>query len=179
MTAREPLFGVLAEFDDPDRLIAAVRRTREAGYKQFDAYTPFPIEGLAAAMDIAGPMPTRAAVAGGVVGAGAGLLLQWWINVVDYPLNIGGRPLADWPSFALPAFETAVLFAVVAAVLAMLIRNRLPRLSHPLFGVDRFQLANANAFFLVIEAGDPRFDPDRTTDFLRGLEPASLRAVPA
>lgn len=179
MTAREDLFGLMAEFDDPDRLLEAVRRAREAGFRRFDAHTPFPVEGLVAAMGIHEPMTTRVAILGGVVGASAGLALQWWINVVDYPLNIGGRPLADWPSFALPAFEMAVLFAVIGAVLTMLVRSRLPRLSHPLFAVDRFHLSSASAFFLVIEAADPRFDPDRTMDFLRTLEPVSLREVPA
>lgn len=172
------LYGLMAEFDDADRLLAAVRQVREAGYARFDACSPFPIEGLPAALGADEPTTVRVAIAGGVLGALGCLALQWWINVVDYPLNIGGRPLADWPSFALPAFEVAVLFAVAGAVLAMLVRCRLPRLSHPLFEVERFRLVSANRFFLVIEAEDPRFDSEETAGLLRGLDPLAVHEVP-
>ncbi|WP_142848425.1 DUF3341 domain-containing protein [Telmatospirillum sp. J64-1] len=172
-------WGLLAEFDDSDRLIEAVRRTREAGYTEFEAHTPFPVEGLADALDFQENKIDPLHLAGGIVVGGAALLLQWWINVVDYPLNIGGRPLAAWPAFVLPTFEIATVGATVVGVAAMLYLNGLPgRKTHPLLKMERFHLASDSRFFLSIQASDPVYEPRRTRAFLEGLGPVALDEVP-
>lgn len=177
-TDRGYLYGLLAEFRRPDDLLKAAKRARAAGYKRLDAFSPFPVKGLAEALGFRDPLLPWLVAVGAFVGGGGGLLLEWYGNAVDYPLNVGGRPLAAWPAFQLPAFELAVLIATFAVVLGMLARNRLPRLHHPLFEVERFHLASADRFFLCILAADPRFDRRDTRDFLEELAPVSVAEVP-
>lgn len=169
--SRADLYGILAEFTLPSHLLEAVRRTREAGYRDIDAFSPFPIEGISEAI---GFKPTKVplfALGGGVFGGVSGLLLQWYGNAISYPINVGGRPLDAWPAFVIPAFEMAVLFAVVGAVFGMLFENRLPRLNYPVFNADRFTTATNDRFFLAIHASDPRFDRRDLRTFLERLEP--------
>lgn len=178
MSADEWRGALLAEFAEPDALVRAVREVRARGYRKIDAFTPFPVKGLADAMDLREGWLIWVGTAGFLLGAAAGYLLQWYLNAVDYPLNVGGRPLAAWPAFTLPAFEIAVLGAVVAALLAMLIKDRLPRLHHPLFGAERFDLASKDRFFLAIARNDPLFDADASGRFLADLGPLRLSVVP-
>lgn len=168
---RSHLYGVLAEFSEPDDLLDAVRSTRQAGYRHVDAFAPFLVEGLAEAVGFKASRIPWFALAGGIFGAASGLLLQWYGNAVSYPINVGGRPLDAWPAFVIPAFEMAVLFAVLAAVLGMLIENRLPRLNYPVFNAERFTTATSDRFFLAIHASDPRFDSADCRRFLERLEP--------
>jgi hypothetical protein len=169
MTEAGRRFGLLAEFDDAGALVAAARRVREEGYRRVDAYTPMPVEGLADALSVP-PSPLPAIVLGGGLLGGLGAFgMQVYASAVDYPLNVGGRPLNSWPSFVVITFEVTVLAAALAAVLGMLALNRLPRPYHPVFNVPRFALASRNRFFLLIEAKDPRFDPDATRGLLREL----------
>jgi hypothetical protein len=163
------LYGLLAEFDAPGDLVAAARRVHAAGYRQVDAYTPYPIEEVLDALQLHRSQVPRVVLAGGVLGLLAGWGLQYWISVIDYPLNIGGRPLNAWPAFVVPAFETTVLFAALAAVLGMLALNGLPRPYHPVFNAPRFAAASRDRFFLSIEAADPKFDRQATRELLRGL----------
>jgi hypothetical protein len=115
---------------------------------------------------------------GGLFGLAAGWALQYWTSVVDYPLNIGGRPHNAWPAFVIPAFETTVLFAALAAVFGMLALNGFPQPYHPVFNVPRFATASRDRFFLCIEADDPKFDRERTRAFLEGLGAAAVEEVP-
>lgn len=170
--------ALISEFTEPDALIAALRRAREVGYRRIDAFTPFPIKGVAEALGSREGWLAWIATGGFIVGGALGYLLQWYLNAVNYPLNVGGRPLAAWPAFTLPAFEVAVLFATLAAVLAMLIRNRLPRLHHPLFDIDRFGLVSKDRFFLAIAQADPLFHPEKTREFLASLGPRWIGQVP-
>lgn len=169
--------ALLAEFADPEAL-AAVREARQAGYRRIDAFTPFPVAGLAEAMDLREGWLAWVGSGAFVAGGALGYLLQWYLNAVDYPLDVGGRPLAAWPAFTLPAFEIAVLFAAVVSALAMLVRDRLPRLHHPLFDVARFGLASGDRFFLAIARADPLFEAEATLRFLRGLRPQHIERVP-
>ncbi|TAH37483.1 MAG: DUF3341 domain-containing protein [Planctomycetota bacterium] len=167
----------MAEFDDPDALLAAARAARDAGYRRMEAYTPQPVHGLTEAL---GRRPTRLpwiVLGGGLAGAVAGFGLQYWINVVAYPLNIGGRPLNSWPAFIPPTFETTVLFSAGTAVVAMLALNKLPMPYHPVFNVKEFERASTDRFFLCIEAGDPLFHHKHTRTFLLGLEPLRVQEV--
>ena len=164
-----PLHGVIAEFESPAALIEAARQAREAGYRMMDAYTPYPIEELAHALALPRTKLPVIVLAGGALGCATGLAMQWFATAVHYPLNVGGRPLASWPSYVPITFELTVLFAAIAAVLGMLALNGLPMPYHPVFGVPRFALASRDRFFLCIESADPLFDPPKTKAFLASL----------
>ena len=171
------IYGLLAEFDEPRALVAAAGRAWIAGYRRMDAYTPFPVEGLAEALGFRKNRLPLLVLAGGIFGAVGGYFLQYWGNAVDYPLNVGGRPLNSWPAFFVPAFETTILCAALAAVLGMLALNGLPKPYHPVFNVPSFALASRDRFFLAIEADDPAFDLERTRAFLESLGPREVSLV--
>jgi hypothetical protein len=171
------LYGLLAEFDNPGDLVAAAHKAREAGFRKMDAYTPFPIEELAEALGIHYNRLPLLVLLGGIFGAFFGYGLQYWTSVIDYPLNVGGRPFHSWPSFIAPTFETTVLFAALTAVLGMLALNGLPMPHHPVFNVPRFALASRDTFFLCIEAADEKFDRERTLTFLHRLGAKQISEV--
>ncbi|WP_052343987.1 DUF3341 domain-containing protein [Kallotenue papyrolyticum] len=175
--AHPALYGLMAEFDRPEDLVEAARRAREAGYTRMDAYTPFPVHGLDEALGLRRTRLPLVVLIGGIVGAISGYALQYWTSVIDYPLNIGGRPYHSWPAFIPVTFETTVLFAAFAAVLGMLALNGLPMPYHPVFNAPRFELASRSHFFLCIEAKDPRFDEQRTRQFLESLQPHGVYDV--
>jgi hypothetical protein len=163
------LYGIMAEFHEPGDIVEAAERAHVEGYRRMDAYSPYPIEALSEALHLHHSRLPMLVLGGGVIGAVAGYGLQWWTSVVDYPLNIGGKPLNSWPAFIPATFETTILFAALTAVLGMLALNGLPEPYHPVFNVPSFALASRDRFFLCIEAGDPRFDRDRTRRFLESL----------
>lgn len=175
-TAAHDVFGLMAEFDRPERLIEAVRRTRAAGFERVDAHSPFPIEGLAEELGFRDQRVPWLTLLGGIVGAAAGYGLQVYTNHA-FPLDIGNRPLVTPPAFMLITFELLVLGAVLFAIVAMLGFNHLPRLNHPLFDVDSFRLASTDKFFLVVLSNDPKFDPRPTRDFLHDLAPVRIDLV--
>jgi hypothetical protein len=172
-----PIYGLLGEFEQPDDLLQAVRRARSAGYRRINAYTPFPIEGLAEELGFRRTYLPALVLLGGVIGCAGGFALQYWISVIDYPLNIGGRPLNSWPAFIPVTFETTILTAALFAVLGMLGLNGLPRPFNPLFNAPRFALATRNRFFLFIEAADRQFDREATTKFMHDLNPQGVTLV--
>jgi len=168
-------YGLVAEFDHADALLEAVRRTRQAGFRRYEAYSPFPIDGLARAEGFSEPWVPLATLLGGIAGAAIGYFMQVYTSL-DFQIDIGGRPTVAPPAFALITFELMVLFAVVTSVVVMLLMNGLPRLSHPLFDVPSFHLASLNKFFLVIEASDRRYGESR--DFLESLHPVRIDEAP-
>jgi hypothetical protein len=162
-------YGLVAEFHSPREIVLAARQAHQAGFRRLDAYTPYPIEELSEALELSrSPLPLMV-LAAGIAGALGGYALEYLTSVVIYPLNIGGRPLHSWPAFIVPAFETTILCAAGAAVVGMLALNRLPEPYHPVFNVPEFAMASRDAFFLCIEASDPRFDPVETRAFLEAL----------
>jgi hypothetical protein len=173
----ETLYGLMAEFDNPDDLVAAVRRAREAGYRKMDAYTPFPVEELNDALGLGQSWMAPIVLLGGLIGAALGYFMQYYIAVIDYPLNIGGRPLHSWPAFIPVTFELTVLVAGLFAVLGMLALNGLPMPYHPIFNAPGFTLASQARFFLCIEAIDPKFDREDTRRFMDGLMPRRVSEV--
>jgi hypothetical protein len=172
-----PPGGLAAEFADAEVLLAAVRELREAGYRRFEAYSPFPIEGLAEAEGFKEGKVAAAALVGGVLGAATGYGMQVYTNL-DFPIDIGGRPLIAHPAFVLISFELMVLFAVTAAILAMLILNRLPKLNHPVFDIERFGLASLDRFFLVVDAGDEKFERRASRALLLRLGAVAVEPAP-
>jgi len=174
---RPPIYGLMAEFEDVQHLIEAARRTREAGYRHYDAYTPIPVEELAEVMHAHDNRLSWLVLAGGVLGLIGGYGLQYWTSVIDYPINIGGRPLHSWPAFIPPAFETTILGAALFCVLGMLALNGLPMPYHPVFNVPRFALSSRDRFFLCIEATDPIFETDATRRFLERFGPREVSVV--
>ena len=172
-----PSYGVMAEFDSPDKLVAAAHRAREEGYKRMDAYSPFPVEGLAEALNFKSRWVARLVFCGGVCGAIGGYALQYYCAVLAYPLDVGGRPLNSWPAFIPVTFETTVLCAALCAVLGMLLLNGLPLPYHPAFNVPRFALASRDRFFLLIEARDKNFEVEKTSRFLCALNAYEVSEV--
>ena len=174
MQGKLPIYGLMAEFDSPSDLLDAAQRAHVVGYRRMDAYSPFPVHGLAEAIGFHRTRLPFLVLLGGIVGGIGGYYLQYWIHVIDYPLNVGGRPLHSWPAFIPVTFELTVLLAALAAVLGMLALNGLPRPHHPVFNVPAFEMATQNRFFLCIEASDPRFDGEGTRRFLEGLKPRGV-----
>ena len=171
------LYGLMAEFDRPGDLIAATRKAKEAGYSKFDAYSPYPIEEVSE--EICGDHNDVPIVVllGGITGLLFGLALEYFISVIDYPMNVGGRPFASWPSFIPPAYETTILFSALSAVGGMIGLNGLPKPYHPVFNVPAFERASQDRFFLCIESDDPKFDRETTGRFLAGLNARDVAEV--
>lgn len=170
MRKKPPLYGLMAEFDNPTDLVSAARRTYEKGYRRINGYSPFPIEELSDAIGFHKTRLPLIVLLGGIFGAVGGFFLQAYIATTSYPLNVGGRPYLSWPSFVPIMFETTVLCAALAAVLGMLGLNGLPQPYHPVFNAPKFALASRDRFFLVIEARDPLFEYDKTMGFMSTLE---------
>ena len=176
-SGRPTVYGLMAEFETSHALVEAARRAHHEGYRQMDAYSPIPIEELHDALHLHDNRLPKIVLGGGIVGALAGYGLQYWVSVMAYPLNVGGRPLHSWPAFIPVTFEMTILAAALSAVLGMLALNGLPHPFHPVFNVPRFALASRNRFFLCIEARDPRFDIDGTRRFLESLSAREVTTV--
>ena len=174
---RPRVYGLMAEFEDATSLVDATSRAYAEGYRRIDAYAPFPIEELHHALGSPRSRMPLIVLIGGIVGCILGFLLQYWVAVIAYPLNVGGRPFNSWPAFIPITFECTVLGAALAAILGLLAVNGLPMPYHPVFNVSRFALASRNRFFLCIEARDRKFDVDATRTFLQTLGPREVSVV--
>lgn len=165
------LYGLAAEFPSAQDLLRAAKEVRRAGYVKFDTFSPAPIHGME---DAVGQSYTRLpwiVFLAGILGASFGFGLQYWTSVIDYPLNIGGKPLNSWPAFIPITFECTILFAGLTSAMSMILMNGLPRPHHPVFNIPNFERASVDRFFLCVEADDPQFDPESTRGFLEGLNP--------
>lgn len=178
-TTHNALHGVMAEFESAQACVDAARRIAAEGYRNFEAYTPVPVEELNRVIHIKRTKLPLATLAGGLTGMASGFALQYFVSVIDYPLNIGGRPYASWPAFVVPSYELTILFSALTATLFMIIANGLPQPYHPVFNVPRFSLASSDKFFLVIEAADPKFDASAAARFLESLGAKGVYEVPA
>jgi hypothetical protein len=179
MAKRDPIYGLMAEFDSAQALVDAGRKTREAGYKKIDAYSPFPIEGLAEEIGMHFDEIPLTVLIGGIIGGCTGYLMQYWMSAVDYPLNIGGKPPHSWPAFIVITFEMTILFAGISAVLGMLAFNGLPMPYHPVFNVPRFAFASKDRFFLIVFSSDKKYNAVETRRFFETLDPRSISEVPS
>jgi hypothetical protein len=161
------IHGVMAEFDDGQMLVDAARRTMAHGFTRVEAYTPIPIEELNDIIHKKRTVLPKLVLAGGLTGMATGFALQYWASVIEYPMNIGGRPFASWTTFIVPSYELTILFAALTAAIGMIVLSGLPQPYHPVFNVERFSMASSDKFFLVIESTDPRFGD--ATAFLNSL----------
>jgi hypothetical protein len=168
------LYGVMAEFDSPNALVAAARRAYRAGYRRINGYSPYPIEELSEAIGFHHTALPLIVLIGGVLGGLGGFFMQYWMEVINYPLNVGGKPFNSWPAFIPITFECTILVAAFSAVLGMLALNKLPQPYHPVFNAPNFALATRDTFFLVIEASDRKFHHDEVVEFMRSLGPKDL-----
>ena len=168
-SSQSTVVGLLAEYPDKRTILSAAESVRDLGFTKTDAYSPFPVEGLADALGHPrSPMPAIV-LAGGLAGGSGIYLLIYWINLYAYPLNIGGRPLHSWPSFIPPTFECTVLLGSIMGILGLLFVCRLPRLHHVVFSVDRFKRASTDSFFIYVNQSDPLFDEHSTYQLLERL----------
>jgi hypothetical protein len=178
MPVREGTYGLLAEFDTPGELVVAAKAAYDSGWRRLDCYTPYPVEEAAEAIGFHRNRVPLITLVGGLMGLAAMFLLETWISVLAYPLNIAGRPLYSWPAFIVPAYEWTILFAGLSAAFGMLAMNGLPCPYHPLFNAPNFRNgATSDKFFLCLEADDPKFSPAESRDFLEGFKPVSVVEV--
>lgn len=170
-------YGMIAEFEEVDDLVRAAKAAREAGYKKMEGYSPFPVHGLSEAIGFRDNRVPWIVFLAGCTGGVGGYAMQYYISVIDLPMNVGGRPLNSAPSFFPVTFECTILFAVLAAFLCVLGLNMLPQPYHPIFNAPGFERASQDRFFLCIEVDDPLFDEEGTREFLDGLGPMSVAMV--
>src|SRR5688500_8353406 len=161
------LHGVMAEFDTAQDILDAARKTMAQGFTKVEAYSPVPIEELNTVIHQKRTKLSQIVLAGGLTGMAAGFALQYWASVIEYPMNIGGRPQASWITFIIPSYELTILFSALSAAIGMIVLNGLPQPYHPVFNVDRFSMASSDKFFLVIESTDAKFEPRAASEFLR------------
>jgi hypothetical protein len=173
MEKKPPLYGLMAEFETPVELVEAARKAYADGYRMINGYSPFPIEELSEAIGFHTRLPLIVLI-GGILGGLGGYLMQYWMEAIAYPINVGGRPFHSWPAFIPITFECTVLCAALSAVFGMLALNKLPQPYHPVFNVPSFALATRDKFFLAIEAKDPKFDYEVTKAFLAELAPLEV-----
>ncbi|HLY61122.1 MAG TPA: DUF3341 domain-containing protein [Terriglobia bacterium] len=174
---RHPIYGLMAEFGTPEDLLSAAHSASKAGYKRMDAFTPLPIEGLSEAVGFHRTLLPVIVLIGGIMGGSTGFSMQYYANVIGFPLNIGGKPYDSWPAFIPITFELTILGAALSAVLGLLALNGLPTPYHPVFNVPEFELASRNRFFLCIKARDPMFDLVKTKEFLAGLNARKVSEI--
>jgi len=177
MTQR--LYGIMAEFKTPEALMEAVKAAKRSGFTKLDAFSPFPLADLAEEMGVRTTVIPWIALVAALTGAGLQYGSQYWMNVVDYPLNVGGRPLHSWPAFIPSTLIVAILWAGAATLLGLLVILRLPRLHHPVFAVPGFERASEDRFYLCILSVDPLFEGAAVRSFLETLSPMAMHEVPA
>ncbi|HXQ26525.1 MAG TPA: DUF3341 domain-containing protein [Candidatus Acidoferrales bacterium] len=174
---QKPIYGVMAEFETPEQVLEAARRTRDAGYRSIDAFSPIPVEGLAEAVGFDWTALPIFVFLGGLFGGCTGFGMCWYANVISFPLNIGGKPYNSWPMWIPITFELTILGASLTAVLGMFALNGLPTPYHPTFNVPRFAMASTDRFFLCIKAKDKKFDLAQVKSFLESLKPHGVYEI--
>ena len=177
-TPTSPIYGLMAEFDNPTALMHAAEAAYAAGYRQMDAYSPYPIEELADAIGFPKTRVPLMVLIGGIMGGLSAFALQYWCSAISYPVVVAGRPYNSWPAFVVPCFELTILFASLAGVFGMLALNGLPMPYHPVFNVDRFAGGESRQIFPVHRGGRSDVRPIEAERFLEELHPDFITEVP-
>jgi hypothetical protein len=175
----QSIHGIIAEFETPEALKVAVVEAKRAGFTKLDAYSPFPLSEIADEFGVRTTVIPWIAFVAALIGGGIQYGAQYWMNAVDYPLNVGGRPLDSWPAFIPATLIVAILWAGAATLISLLMILRLPRLHHPVFEVHGFNRASEDRFFLCILSEDPLFEEGKVRDFMQSCSPLAVREVPA
>jgi len=173
------IHGAMAEFDTPEELVEAAEQAYAEGYRKMDAYTPFSVEGLAEAIGFKKNYVALAVLIGGICGVIGGYSLLYWITVIAYPHNVGGRPFHSWPAYIPITFECMILLSALTAMFAMFAMNGLPQPYHPVFNIPEFARASKDKFFLCLESADPKFRSEEALQFLRDVGGHEVTLVPA
>ncbi len=176
MSDRQDL-GILAEFKTEEAIKKAATELRDAGFKEWDTHTPYPVHGLEKAMGMSSTPLPWIVLLGGVLGAGIGTLMQWWMNAVDYASISSGKPFWSVPATIPVTFELTILLAAFGAFFGMLLLNGLPRFNHFVFHSERFKRATNDRFFISVEAADSHFSREKTAEFLKGLGAAHVELI--
>lgn len=161
------LYAIVGEFESPEKLIKVAEEAKFAGYRVMDAYSPFPIHGLSDAIGFRDTKVPWTVFIFAIIGLTCGYSLQFWTSVIDYPMNVGGKPMNSIPAFIPVSYETTILFSAISAAVGMFVYNRLPMPYHPIFNAKNFERASQDRFFLAIEAADPKYDADAIEKLLR------------
>lgn len=177
MSEAPQTYGILAEYESAHDIYEACKKVRDAGYKNWDACSPFPVHGLDKAMGLPASRLPWAVLIAGLSGGILSTILMLWVSAIDYPLNIGGKPMLSIPAFVPVAFECTILFAALTAVFGMFFINRMPTLHHPLFNSERFNRVTDDRFFIVVETQDPNFDMTKTKELLSGTGAVKLETL--
>jgi len=177
LIAPKNIYGILAQFKDTKSILKAAKSIRDEGYLNFDCHTPFPIHGLDDAMGLKRSIIGYIVGIGCVLGASAGLLLQWWSSAIAYPVVISGKPLFSWQAFMIVTFVLMILGGAFAALIGMFHLNKMPTFHHPLFNSGNFQKATDDGFFVSIEFNDPKFDIDDTKEFLSSIGGENIEVI--
>ena len=177
MSANAKSYGVIAEFENTSSVLHAAEKVRDAGFRKWDVFAPFPIHGMDRAMGIKNSKVGWFSFLGGVTGYTTGMLMIWFLNAIDYPILIGGKPMFSPHSAFPPSYELTILFTAFGSIIGMLLLNRLPRLHHPLLKHRRFALASHDRFFLVIETSDPKYSPAETRKLLEHAGSKNIELV--
>ncbi len=167
----------LAQYETPGACLHAAEKLRDAGYKNFDAHTPFPVHGMDAAMGMGDSKLGWIVLPAGITGCALAFTMMYWMNAVDYPIVIGGKPPGSIPSMIPIMFELTVLLSCLTTVFGMFGLNKIPRHHHPIFNSDRFAAATDDKFFISVEVEDPKFHLERTKKVLEGTHPTFIELV--
>jgi hypothetical protein len=170
-------FGLLAEYATPADLMHAAEKIRDAGFRRWDVFSPFPVHGMNQAMGLKNSKVGWFSFCGGVSGYTVGMIMIWWMNANDYPIVVGGKPMFS-PFYAFPpSYELTILFSAFGAILGMMFLNRLPKLYNPLFKSERFRKVTHDGYFLVIETIDPKYSEAETRKLLEATGSKHIEIV--
>ena len=170
-------YGIIAEYETTASVLHAAEKIRDAGYRRWDVFTPFPIHGMDKAMGIKNSKVGWFSFCGGVTGYSIGMIMIWWMNAHDYPIPVGGKPMFSPFAAFPPSYELTILLGAFGALFGMLFLNRLPRLHHPLLKNRRFALATHDRFFIVIEVEDSKYAPEQTRQLLESTGSRHIEMV--
>jgi mono/diheme cytochrome c family protein len=173
-----PLHGLLAEYETPDALIRGAEKVRNAGFRDWDTFAPFPVHGIDGAMGVKPTILPWLVLCGGMTGCAFAVGFQYWANGVDYPFLISGKPFWSLPANIPITFELTVLLSALTAVFGMFALNKLPHPAHPLDLKERFARSTDDRFYVLIQASDPVFDEKDTRVLLEGSGATVVEAVP-